>query len=374
MNTLKLQPISPTSDHIGFLDGLRGLAALAVVIGHCMQVTVEMRGFRALWYTPIFQYWASASVPAFMVLSGYCLALPVARTGVLRGGAWEFFVRRSRRILPLYLVTFCAALAVAFWVTKTMSVYSVFTPEVLYPLFLLHDVFVTNVPFDRPMWSLPIEWHAYLLFPVLAWAWSRWGITRPTIAAVGVILAAFFVTTGTTYSAIRPDFYLLFIAGMVAAQVTSSPSYGARGIRDWPHWEFTRNVFAIAFAGIMFIPARQYDAQQAVQIGLAGAATLCAIVAMQNPTDPLRSWLSKPWIVGIGTSSYSLYLWHFILLNVIAAYLPMRAANPLLFPAVLGITLPLSLAVAWASYKLIESPFMRKRSSAMARMDQPLPS
>ena len=102
---------APTS-HLHHLDGLRAILAIYVVMHHC---------WLGIWPTPygvfptgiasILTGWLAfgrVAVDWFIVLSGYCLMLPVAKhDGELRGGAIVFFVRRARRILP----TFYAALA-----------------------------------------------------------------------------------------------------------------------------------------------------------------------------------------------------------------------------------------------------------------------
>ena len=52
------------------------------------------------------------AVDVFIVLSGFCLMLPVARSGgALADGARGFFVRRARRILPPYFAAFTISVA-----------------------------------------------------------------------------------------------------------------------------------------------------------------------------------------------------------------------------------------------------------------------
>src|SRR5579875_2648256 len=98
-----------------FLDGLRGLAALYVVEHHIAQFALSPHASpwrhaqRLYWH--IFCYGHQAVV-VFIVLSGYVLMLPVARTqdGHMPKGVWDYFKRRARRILPPYY----AALAICF--------------------------------------------------------------------------------------------------------------------------------------------------------------------------------------------------------------------------------------------------------------------
>lgn len=91
-----------------FLDGMRGLSAFYVLLFHAH--------WQADWYfqpAPLSGLTAAisslldyghAAVAVFIVLSGYCLMLPVARSGGLSipGGVGAYLLRRARRIMPPY--------------------------------------------------------------------------------------------------------------------------------------------------------------------------------------------------------------------------------------------------------------------------------
>ena len=67
--------------------------------------------------------------------------------------------------------------------------------------------------------------------------------------------------------------------------------------------------------------------------------------------------LEWKWLAAIGVASYSLYLWH---IPVITAIYP-DVVEPSSFIVFLPIALGACLAVAFASYYVIESPFLRLR-------------
>src|SRR5688572_23981724 len=110
-------PAAAARPHLAHIDGLRALAALVVFVNHAYaQVWNPGRGqFPDGVFSP-FTYSLVAGhlcVTVFIVISGFCLALPVVATdGELRGGALAFFKRRARRILPPYYgaVALCLAL------------------------------------------------------------------------------------------------------------------------------------------------------------------------------------------------------------------------------------------------------------------------
>ena len=98
------------------LDGVRGLAALFVVVHH-----VFLRAFpgypvdRAPFWAGWFIYGRFAVV-VFIVLSGFSLALSPARHGWRLDGVSRFASRRARRILPPYWAALVFSLAVAWLV------------------------------------------------------------------------------------------------------------------------------------------------------------------------------------------------------------------------------------------------------------------
>src|SRR5205085_2860984 len=100
------------------LDGVRGLAALFVVMNH-----VFLRAFpgypvdRAPFWAGWFIYGRFAVV-VFIVLSGFSLALSPSRRDWRLDGVSRFVRRRARRILPAYWAALAFSLAVAWLVAR----------------------------------------------------------------------------------------------------------------------------------------------------------------------------------------------------------------------------------------------------------------
>src|SRR4051812_33755479 len=95
------------------LDGIRGLAAVFVVVNHIFLRTfpgypVDRAPFWAGWFI-----YGRFAVVVFIVLSGFSLALSPARHGWRLGSASRFARRRARRILPAYWAALAFSLAVA---------------------------------------------------------------------------------------------------------------------------------------------------------------------------------------------------------------------------------------------------------------------
>src|SRR3954454_18891800 len=102
----------PPRQRLAGLDGVRGLAALFVVVNHVFLrafpgYPVDRAPFWAAWFI-----YGRFAVVVFIVLSGFSLALSPARRDWDLGGVSRFAQRRVRRILPAYWAALVFSLAV----------------------------------------------------------------------------------------------------------------------------------------------------------------------------------------------------------------------------------------------------------------------
>src|SRR5205807_7495201 len=100
------------------------------------------------------------AVALFIVISGFCLMLPVSRRELdLRGGVPRFFAKRARRILPPYYASIVLALLllpvrVGKW-------------DLLSHLLLIQNLDPTRaVAINGVLWSIAVEWQIYFWFPL----------------------------------------------------------------------------------------------------------------------------------------------------------------------------------------------------------------
>ena len=186
--TQSVEPLSsetakPERIRLDFLDGMRGLAALYVLFCH---VYVALKWWshgaeaspRLMKVLQVFDY-GHCAVVVFIVMSGYCLMLPIAQAtdGQLRGGFGAYIKRRARRILPPYFAALAISLLLIFVLDRAglmggelqANVKSAFTPGSLVShLLVVHNLNPTwSHTIDPPMWSVATEWQIYFLFPAL---------------------------------------------------------------------------------------------------------------------------------------------------------------------------------------------------------------
>src|SRR5262245_58890495 len=143
--------------HIASLDGIRGLAALTVFVSHAMYRDIVPGGF---------------GVTVFFFLSGY-LITTLLRTEHEQSGQIRlsrFYLRRVYRIIPpMYIVlTLTVLLALTNIVPDRMRLDAVISQYAhltnYYYIFFGHQDFA---PATSVMWSLAVEEHFYLLFPLM---------------------------------------------------------------------------------------------------------------------------------------------------------------------------------------------------------------
>ena len=185
IETLDLTPEMTT--HLQFLDGVRGLSALYVLVSHSLFQSAEGLIRSGQKVPPAFQevlnYAPSGSdaVAVFLVLSGYCLMHPVIRSGSSRlpGGLLHFIHRRSLRILPPYYAALALAIASicfgAFFKHATgitdgdkNAAVALTTGNLISHVLLLHNWSKTwSAGVEPPMWSISVEWQIYFVFSMI---------------------------------------------------------------------------------------------------------------------------------------------------------------------------------------------------------------
>jgi peptidoglycan/LPS O-acetylase OafA/YrhL len=245
-----------------FLDGLRALASLYVLLFHAL--TVHLDHPTALsWPLRVlkgFFGFGHLSVVFFIVLSGFSLMIPVARSGQLQlvGDFGSYVRRRARRILPPYY----ASLALALIPLVGMRLLVPQLPgersgegALSFGSIASHLLLVHNLDFDwayrinGPAWSVASEWQIYFLFPlVLLPLWRRFGAT-PTILLAWLVgsLPTFLLPPEQSLYWACPWFIGSFAMGMAGAATFFSPG-APRAAARIPWFRIALLSFAVLFA------------------------------------------------------------------------------------------------------------------------------
>jgi peptidoglycan/LPS O-acetylase OafA/YrhL len=182
---------SGDSPHYSHLDGVRGLAAMFVVLHHLWLASYGMRATNGLagaltnWLL-----YGHLAVDVFIVLSGFCLTLPFARPGAT--GCVDirrFYIRRGRRILP----PFYAVLILSILLAEAAHILFGRLPSVrfnaisiLANLLMLQDILPRLNIFNVPLWTVAIETKIYLLFPLFIYIHRRFGVGCMLLVACAI--------------------------------------------------------------------------------------------------------------------------------------------------------------------------------------------
>ena len=342
------------------LDLLRAIAIVWVMLFHSWMI-----GGIGGPLQPIADYgWMG--VDLFFVLSGYLIGLqllqPLSHGEPLRLGA--FYLRRAFRILPVFLIVLAVYVLFPDW--REAQGMQPAWQFLTFTMNLLID-YRHNQAFSHA-WSLCVEEHFYLLFPLLA-GWLAWRSSRTLVigccvmvVAFGMLLRGYAVLQGKDWleSIYYPTWTRLdgLLAGVMLATIQAYR----------PQWwaSMQRRANMLAMAGLLLTGAaiwlfRDKTTFAASVFGFPLLAFGLALLVAAGAGD--TSWLGRwrirgaGWIAGI---SYSLYLSHKLAMHAVHEALPQ-------WPEVHGL-------IAFAAYALailatgallhyaIERPFLRLRT------------
>jgi peptidoglycan/LPS O-acetylase OafA/YrhL len=363
------------SGYIPALDGLRAVSILLVVLSHF--------GFQMV--PGIF------GVTIFFFISGYLIAgqllQEIGRTGHIALGG--FYMRRALRLYPALMVAVVIGGGAFALLGGLMTVSDVMSA--LFYFANYHDLFGGNQsglpgaghPFGV-LWSLAVEEHYYLAFPLVALLFGRnrlrfaiviglailaitaWRVEATALCRSGVLacsgIAQLRIEHGTDTRA-DSILYGALLAVLAAGPTRESLLWLLRA-----RWSFVSGVamllVALAIRNDWFRDTFRFTLQG---IGL----FLCIGGLLFNrrvaPLCRIAAW--KP-LVLVGRWSYSLYLWHWIVYVMAGVLLPAWLWEPVMHPSippaywlvtVLPLLLLLSFGTAMLSYYYVETPMLALR-------------
>jgi peptidoglycan/LPS O-acetylase OafA/YrhL len=353
------------------LDGLRAVAVSLVFVYHAARRSGSPSGtFEVLVHKASQVGWIG--VDLFFVLSGFLITrILVANKGDrARHYFGTFYARRALRIFPLYYVVVPAVLAYIVLRGNDLAV-SDWLPQLTYTQNL--------VPLPRALssylshtWSLAVEEHFYLLWPVAVFALSAWSLRRlAVIGMVAVLLLRIGVDSmgyGSILYTATPFRIDTLLAGALLALAWDGP------LRRWLK-------VAAPLAAALFVAAGALAGSFApVGFNRVYGFTLAAIASMGAvawTAGPARNQgpLARPSLVYVGRISYGIYLFHVPILSLGNVALGMAMpglgylAHLVILLAVGGAA---TLAISALSFRFFEAPILRLKDRF--RYGRPIPT
>lgn len=316
---------------LDFVDGLRAVAVLLVVVSHAW---TPPHAFILIWAhnrmvaasgtsldTAVSRGYQGVSL--FLVLSGFCLAYPALRRRAAGEQQWfsasTFFARRCLRILPPYYAALALSVAaVLVWRHTGRAPLPAFgtldlTPgNLLTHLFLIHNFSPYVYSINSPFWSLALEWQWYWVFPLVLALSARFPRVTPMCLLVIAALWQGWLHDIPALMSWLPGRIFEFSAGVAVAQCF------VRKTLPHPAVSVCAAVAAVFLAEGPFGTILGDVGLYQPLYGVAGAALLLAACR----PGPMQRVLSARWLVRLGVMSYSVYLVHRIPIDIIIALSP----------------------------------------------------
>lgn len=349
------------------IDGLKGLAVLAVIITHYFHGLLP-GGF--------------AGVDVFFVISGYLIARSTfIEIHVGRYGVWRYFARRIRRIFPSLIVLLSSLLLIGWW-TLLPEEYSFLAKHAAGA-----SVFISNWQFWREvgywdiaaelkpllnLWSLGVEEQFYLLFPLLILASIRRRRGAFTVLSVALLLSlgaslwrvgdhaswAYYHLFSRLWELLLGALFAYAELGRLHAAHAGTDAEAVPSTVLPASWKTPASVAGMALVLGSFALISKGMPFPAPTALLPTAGVLLLIAA--GPTAVVnRHVLAHRALVYVGLISYPLYLWHWPLLSLARIY--DQADPPLIWK--LGM-IALAFVLSALSYHAVEQPLRFGRLAA----------
>lgn len=366
---------------LGFIDAVRGVAILLVVLVHQSGAVADIAPLSALGHQ-IGEY-GHMGVQMFFVASALTLGLSYARRRTEDQALVRFYVRRLFRIAPMYWLAIGLYFIIAVAITRSSEA---FTPlNVAANATFIHG-FVPGAINDVVPggWSIAGEMFFYAWFPAAfvaaAWVYDRHGVW-PLIIITGLVFGTYAVAWHvipqfTVYQITRGNIFYYWAPAQIPVFLIGLTGYFA-----WRTWTPAKagvnlTAFTLLTAATVLMWQSGYIAAFAWVPSIAAVSFVFLLRGLAT-LSRLPSWLQE-----VGRASYSMYILHFIVvwfgapiaIRWVADFVPTG-------DAVLLITYPMTALVAfgmaWISTRTIEAWGIdqgRKLIQRMGRKGQVLPA
>ncbi|WP_344977940.1 acyltransferase [Streptosporangium fragile] len=382
-------PPSPTTDvtapastltRLAWLDTLRGLGALAVLLEHLLP-----------WFAPALRpYWFNLGmygVLVFFLVSGYIIPVSLERRGDVRA----FWISRLFRLYPIYLLVSAGVLLMALWIPVREEVPRDLSAVSAHATMLLDVVHLGGLA--DTMWTLSYEMVFYLLVTALFVAGLHRHSGRLAVGFGAVAVVAGLVLSAPLLAGPWPAYVsgAVFFAGLaclvtgrfrnVAAYVLGGMAVVLLLFAGFVPW-LGAAILAVMFTGTAIHRWEQGDG------GLGPVAAATALVALAPIWSIQAGWWwvqPGPWLatmalagatfatamalrgrrlpralVWLGLISYSVYLLHHPLLRLTYAVVgDVRAAQPVVQLSLSAGFVLAVLGLSGLTYRYVELPMQR---------------
>lgn len=378
----RFQRLTGSGSYQPEIDGLRFLAIGFVIFGHLMErMTRVIEAARPLQAADRFYIdllpWSPTGVLLFFTISGFILASHFIRQQ-RKGDEFRvgtYFLRRATRIVPPYLVVLLAGyLVLTLTEFRPSFIGSRQVPEsatlsLAASLVYLHGLIFAALPRNFPPgWSLEIEVQFYVFAPLffILYFRIRDDLLRRSLGGLVLLACIGMATLGQLLFGESPRYYFsltkympYFWAGVWLADLHALSAFGHRA------WRAGWDILGLAgLLGLVITGIAHHHVVSSGSFALLDALRVGAILLLFGGAvrgGRFKAFCSIGWVSFLGGASYSLYLCHMHVMQLVAMGIA-RVLAPASIPAAyawgLLLAVPAVLVAGLVFYLVIERPCM----------------
>ncbi|MCS3430531.1 acyltransferase family protein [Klebsiella sp. BIGb0407] len=325
------------------INGLRAYAVLLVVLYH-FQIVGFSAGF--------------IGVDIFFVISGY-LMTKIITDGIIKGklSIWKFYLARGIRIIPALLLL-TLTMALIGWFLIIPEEYTIYGKHAVSSITFLSNIFYwkesggyfSPAAHDNILlhtWSLSVEWQFYIILPIVLLCISKIKKDRSILNLV--ILLGFIISLILSYkiSQYKPTVAFYTIPTRAWEMLAGGLVYAY--FSNIIISEIFKKLIEVTGFSLIIISLIIFDSTT-VWPGINAALPVFGSMLILV-SNRVNSIFTKPNVLQfIGSSSYSIYLWHWPIIFFIL-YFSMENNS-----FILGAGIASSIVIGWVSYRFVETP------------------
>jgi peptidoglycan/LPS O-acetylase OafA/YrhL len=327
-------------------DGLRAAAVAAVILAHTWGTAFPGGGY---------------GVNIFFVLSGYLITTLLVKEHADTGriSLLKFYARRALRLTPALWIVLGFCLMTQVFSSKAAEHIPSIGAAALYVMNWYRAFEINNNQgwIVAHTWSLSVEEQFYLVWAPLLILTLSFGPKAPRWAAavcfVLSTLACFTLSlSGSSLARIYHGFDTrssdLFVGCLLALMPLSE------AVREWAaRWWLvpTAVLLAALWEPIIWLGGSQVIAVAKFPVIGIAINLMAAWLISAAPGHRRFAILRHPWVVYLGRISYGIYLWHFVLLQLLYSHGGSAIVSAL-------IAIPMTVIFAAVSFELVERRFL----------------
>nr|WP_319566131.1 acyltransferase [uncultured Rhodoferax sp.] len=334
------------------LDWIRGLAALSVAALHAREINwIGLREFLAnssrynifeqllaYIFSPL--VWGSAGVSVFFVLSGYVIHLSAAKN-IQKNKNWKLNVKEfyTRRFVRIYSVLIAALILTLILDNITIQIIKnhhklgqLSIETFLGNILSLQGILVRPFGSNGPLWTLAIEIHFYIIYPLLLLAIRRFSNEMILFFSLIMSLISYKIFQVSTIE-VFTSYYFCWILGFYAAELHARDKQLATTFQLT-----TYSIITTISACILFFHNHYYAS-------ILWSVAFFLYLLKLTRTPPKTNYIIRILSI-IGIFSYTLYATHEPILIFLNAYLN----SGLKFNSIFGTIFNLTITVIFSYF------------------------